>query len=108
MAARPGSTPPRAPPGDRLDRWLWVARFFRSRALAAEAVAAGRVRVNGQRTDKPARPVAPGDTLTLVHAGRVRLVRVLALGRRRGPPAAAAALWRDLEAPDPPQAPVLE
>lgn len=108
MAARPGSTPPRPPPADRLDRWLFVARFFRSRAAAAEAVAAGRVRLNGRRIDRPARQLAPGDTLTLVHAGRVRLVRVLALAPRRGPPAAAAALWRDLEAPDPPQPPVLE
>ncbi|MCL4190009.1 MAG: RNA-binding S4 domain-containing protein [Rhodobacteraceae bacterium] len=106
MAARPGPPPPAA--ALRLDKWLFVARFFRSRAAAAAAVAAGRVRLNGLRIDKPARQVAPGDTLTLVHAGRVRVVRVLALGLRRGTTAEAATLWRDLDAPDPSQAPVLE
>ncbi|MCC6303873.1 MAG: RNA-binding S4 domain-containing protein [Rhodobacteraceae bacterium] len=107
MAARP-SAPAPDPAAQRLDKWLWQARFFRSRGAAAAAVAAGGVRLNGVRTDKPARAVAPGDTLTLVHGGRVRLVRVLALGRRRGPAAEAATLWRDLAAPDGSQGPVLE
>jgi ribosome-associated heat shock protein Hsp15 len=90
---------PGARPTLRLDRWLWHARFFRTRSLAARAVADTGVRVNAVRTDKPGRAVAPGDVLTFTQAGRVRVVRVVAPGARRGPPAEAAALYEDLAPP---------
>lgn len=83
----------------RLDKWLWQARFFRTRSLAARVVAAGGVRLNAERTDKPARAVAPGDVLTFAQGGRVRVVRVLAPGTRRGPPEEAALLYEDLAPP---------
>jgi ribosome-associated heat shock protein Hsp15 len=80
----------------RLDKWLWRARFFRTRSLAARAAAAG-VRINGQRTDKPGAAVRPGDVLTFVQAGRVRVIEVLGSGERRGPAPEACALYLDRE-----------
>jgi ribosome-associated heat shock protein Hsp15 len=80
----------------RLDKWLWHARFFRTRSLAARIVAEGRVRLNAERTEKPARAVGPGDVLTFPQGARVRVVRVLATGARRGPPDEAATLYEDL------------
>ena len=105
-----GSEPPRdgaGRPTQRLDKWLWQARFFRTRTLAAQTVAEGRVRVNAQRVSKPATAVAAGDTLTFVQGGRVRLIRVRDLGTRRGPAVEAQALYVDLDAPSegPPEAP---
>lgn len=85
----------------RLDRWLWHARVFRSRALAAAQVEGGGVRLNGQPCRKPGRAVGPGDVLTVaLGAGRVRILEVVAPGQRRGPAAEAATLYRDLSAPE--------
>ncbi|WP_404818320.1 RNA-binding S4 domain-containing protein [Ruegeria aquimaris] len=81
----------------RIDKWLWHARFFKTRGLAAEAAGNGRTRVNGSRISKPAHAVAPGDVLTFVQAGNVRLIRVEALGTRRGPASEAQTLYRDLD-----------
>ena len=83
----------------RLDKWLWQARFFKSRARAAEIVGAGRVRVNSQPVSKPARAVGAGDVLTFPQARQVRVVRILALGERRGPAPEAQALYDDLSPP---------
>lgn len=95
---------PPPPPQVRLDKWLWHARFFRSRTLAAGQVEAGAVRVNGLRVVKPARLVGPGDVLTFVQTGQVRVVRVLDPGLRRGPAAEAQRLYLDLAPPrDPAQ-----
>jgi ribosome-associated heat shock protein Hsp15 len=85
----------------RLDKWLWHARFFRTRTLAAGQVAAGHVRVNGARVVKPAQAVGPGDVLTFAQGARVRVVRIAALGARRGPAAEAQALYDELGAPEP-------
>jgi ribosome-associated heat shock protein Hsp15 len=79
----------------RLDLWLWRARFHRSRAAAAEAAARG-VRINGRRTDKPAAPVRVGDVLTFAAGGAARVVQVLGLGDRRGPAPEAQALYREI------------
>lgn len=83
----------------RLDKWLWQARFFKTRSLAARTVAGGRVRLNAERIDKPARAVGPGDVLTFPQGARVRVVRVLAPGIRRGPAAEAATLFEDISPP---------
>lgn len=85
-------------PGDklRLDKWLWHARFFKTRSLAAREVSAGHVRVNGEKTEKPARNVSPGDVLTFAQARRVRVVRIEILGTRRGPAPEAQTLYTDL------------
>lgn len=68
----------------RLDKWLFHARLHRSRTIAQAAVAAGRVRLNGRRMDKPGQTVKPGDILTLGRGADVMAVRVLALAERRG------------------------
>jgi ribosome-associated heat shock protein Hsp15 len=76
--------PPPAPAALRLDRWLWCARFYRSRAQAAAAISNGRVQVGGQRA-KPARPLRIGDSLTLALGGRELELLVRGLPERRGP-----------------------
>ena len=81
----------------RLDRWLWHARFYRSRALAAAAVSAGHVRVNGARA-KPARVVRVGDQVELSLSGRGLECHVLALPARRGPPAEARLAYAETQA----------
>ncbi|MBK5934394.1 RNA-binding S4 domain-containing protein [Rhodovulum imhoffii] len=80
----------------RLDKWLWQARFFKSRSLSAKAVSRGHMRVNSVRTDKPAHRVGVGDTLTFPQGRVIRVVRVLALGERRGPSPEARMLYEDL------------
>lgn len=86
-----------APPAKlRLDKWLWQARFFKTRSLAAKQVSSGHVRVNGTRAGKPAHGVGPGDVLTFVQARDIRVVEIVALGTRRGPAPEAQALYNDL------------
>ena len=95
---------PHAPLRDgslRLDKWLWQARFFKTRALAARLVSDGKVRVNAQRVSKPARTVAPGDTLTFPQGRAIRVVRIVALPVRRGPATEARACYDDLSPPPP-------
>jgi ribosome-associated heat shock protein Hsp15 len=88
---------PATRPTIRLDKWLFQARFLKSRGLAADLIGEGRVRVNGQPTDKPARAVGEGDVLTFALHGRVRVVRILATGERRGPAPEAQGLYEELE-----------
>lgn len=80
----------------RLDRWLWHARFHKSRSLAAAACTAGRIRLNGTLVAKAHQQVRPGDVLTFPLGARIRVVRVLALGVRRGPSPEARTLYEDL------------
>lgn len=95
--AGPGARPsPGASLRLRIDKWLWQARFFRSRVQAAELVGGGQCRVNGNRIVKPGYGISAGDVLTFVQAGRVRVVRVEALGQRRGPASEALGLYSDL------------
>jgi ribosome-associated heat shock protein Hsp15 len=84
-------------PGQRIDKWLWAARFFKTRSLAAEAVAGGKVHVDGERV-KPARLVRPG-TLVRVRKGDVEYtVSVESTAARRGPAPEAARLYSETEA----------
>ncbi|HMA44071.1 MAG TPA: RNA-binding S4 domain-containing protein [Gemmatimonadales bacterium] len=78
----------------RLDKWLWVARFFKTRAAAAQAIAAGRVEVNGVQA-KPARPLAVGDRLRVRKPPYAFLVRVVALSAQRGSAKVAAGLYEE-------------
>ena len=87
-----------AAPAIRLDKWLWQARFFKSRSLSAGLVEQGGVRVNGQRIVKPAHALRAGDVLTFAQGAQIRVVRVRAPGARRGPAAEAQALYDDLDA----------
>lgn len=79
----------------RLDKWLWYARFARTRTLAATLVEDGRVRVNGQRQTNPAKGIAVGDVLTIAAPHATAAVRVLDLGERRGPATEAQTLYEE-------------
>lgn len=81
----------------RLDKWLFHARFYRTRSLAQAATEAGRVRLNGVRIDKPGHVLKAGDVLTLGKGSQVIAVRVLALAQRRGPAKEAQALYQVIE-----------
>jgi ribosome-associated heat shock protein Hsp15 len=85
----------------RIDKWLWHARFFKTRSLAAKVVSSGHVRVNSLSIAKPAVQVTAGDVLTFPQAKEVRVIRVVALGERRGPAPEAQALYDDLDPPKP-------
>lgn len=88
------------PPKQRLDKWLFQARFFKTRSLAAKLVSGGHVRVNGNRAGKAAHGIGVGDVLTFVQARQVRVVRIEALADRRGPAPEAQALYTDMS-PEP-------
>ena len=89
----------------RIDVWLWRARFAKTRSVAADLVERGAVRLTHQgrqtRLDKPSRVVHRGDQITFAINGRVATVRVEAIGKRRGPPSEARALYVDLSGPEP-------
>ena len=83
----------------RLDKWLWYARFFKTRSLATRVCAASRVRINRVGVAKANAAVRIGDVLTFPQASHIRVVEVAALGERRGPAAEAQALYTDLAPP---------
>ncbi len=78
----------------RIDKWLWAARFFKTRSLASKAVAGGKVYINGQRV-KAARPVNIGDTLNIRRAHLEFEVKVLGLSGKRGPATVARTLYKE-------------
>ena len=80
----------------RLDKWLWAARFFKTRALAVEAVEGGRVSLNGERS-KPAKLVKAGDRLSVRRPPFEHQLVVKALSDKRGPAAVAATLYEETE-----------
>ena len=80
----------------RLDKWLWAARFFKTRALAAEAVSGGKVSINGARA-KPSRVVRPGDKMTIRGGVYEWAVIVKDVSRLRGPAARAQLLYEETE-----------
>jgi ribosome-associated heat shock protein Hsp15 len=77
----------------RIDKWLWHARFYRSRAQAQEAATSGLLRLNGLRVEKPSAGVRPGDVVTLPRGYDVLAIRIEAVGLRRGPSAEARKLY---------------
>jgi ribosome-associated heat shock protein Hsp15 len=81
----------------RLDKWLWAARFFKTRSLATEAVNGGKVELNGERA-KPSKDVKVGDEIRVRLAPYEHIVNVRALGERRGSAAIAATLYEETEA----------
>jgi len=81
----------------RVDKWLWAARFFKTRALAVEAVAGGKVHVNGERV-KPSRAVKPGDELRIQRGLEQFVIHVRGLNAQRRPASEAQALYEETEA----------
>ena len=98
MAGKGAKPSPDVQPGLRLDKWLWQARFYKDRALAAAQIEKGRIRINGQRMTKPGHAVRAGDVLTFAQGDVIRVIRVLHLGVRRGPATEAQGLYADVEA----------
>ncbi len=95
-------TPAAIMPGAiRLDKWLWQARFFKSRTLAAKLCASGAVRVSHAKVRKPHHAVKAGDVLTFPLGPHIRVIEILALGSRRGPAPEARTLYQDLSPPQP-------
>ncbi len=78
----------------RIDKWLWAARFFKTRSLAAEAVTAGKVEVNEERV-KPAKLVQAGDSVSVRLGPYLHVVHVRAISERRGPATVAATLYEE-------------
>jgi ribosome-associated heat shock protein Hsp15 len=83
--------------GTRIDKWLWAARFFKTRELASKACEMGRITSNTVRA-KPAREVHAGDMLRIQKEDGEHEIEVLALGQQRGPAAVAQTLYRETEA----------
>jgi ribosome-associated heat shock protein Hsp15 len=77
----------------RLDKWIWFARFARTRGAAQELIEAGRVRIDGRRVTTAAHPVRLGDVLTVAAPHETAVVRILGLGERRGDASSVAALY---------------
>ena len=97
-----GPTPGRtSEPTLRADKWLWYARFFKTRSLAAKLCNAGKLHVSGEAVSKAHHKVKPGDVLTFPQSRYVRVIKVLELGTRRGPAAEARLLYEDLKPPSP-------
>lgn len=93
--------PQGAGPAIRVDKWLWHARFFKSRSLATAMVSAGRLRIDRQPVSKAHALVRPGSVLTFPKGDDIRVIEVLAIAKRRGPATEAMTLYNDLDPPQP-------
>ena len=80
----------------RLDKWLWYARFFKTRSAATKAISGGRFRLDGMVMKKPHRQALSGQVLTFIQGDRIRVIKIMALGCRRGPASEASLLYEDL------------
>ena len=87
-------------PSQRIDKWLWSARFVKSRSRAAALAAKGKIRRNGERISKPGQKIKPDDVLTFALNRQIRVIRVLSLAARRGPYSEAVLLYDDLAPPE--------
>ena len=83
----------------RLDKWLWYARFFKTRNMATRLISNGKLRLNGEVMSKPHRAALVGQVLTFVQQNDVRVIEIIALGQRRGPAIEAVTLYNDLSPP---------
>lgn len=83
----------------RLDKWLWYARFFKTRSLATKLISSGKLRINGEVTSKPHRQAQIGQVLTFSQGPHIRVIRIDEIGKCRGPAAEAATLYTDLGPP---------
>lgn len=83
-------------PKQRLDKWLWHARFFKTRTLAAKVVTGGHVRVNANKVSKASHGIAVGDVLTFPQARSIRVVKIEGFADKRGPAPEAQKLYHDL------------
>ncbi|MEM7427099.1 MAG: RNA-binding S4 domain-containing protein [Pseudomonadota bacterium] len=96
----------------RIDKWLWFSRLVKTRTLAGELVTSGKVRVNSTKVSKASHNIQAEDVLTFTLHGRLKIIRIVAIGKRRGPASEAQALYEDMsppavrtETPEAPRAP---
>ena len=94
---RPDDDKPAGPGRVRVDKWLWAARFFKTRSLAADAIGGGKILVNGERV-KPARPLQAGDEVRVRLGPHEHIVTVRGISERRGPATVAATLYEETPA----------
>ncbi|MEM5583480.1 RNA-binding S4 domain-containing protein [Roseibium sp. AS2] len=87
----------------RVDKWLWYARVTKSRSLAQKLATSGHVRLNKDKISSPSKTLRTGDVLTIVLERRVLVLKVVALGSKRGPYEEARRLYEDLSPPPPPK-----
>ena len=80
----------------RIDKWLWYARFFKTRSLATKFVSSGKLRIDGDVVSKPHRQIQKGQVLTFPLGNNIRVIQILDFGERRGPAIEAQALYEDL------------
>jgi len=85
----------------RADKWLWQARFFKTRSLSAKLITGSHLRVNSDKVVKSATTVKVGDVLTFPQGNHIRVIQVDGIGARRGPAIEAQALYTDLSPPQP-------
>ena len=85
----------------RIDKWLWSARFFKTRADAQRLITSGRLRLDGEPMAKPHRQIRAGNVLTFPKADDIRVIKILAMAKRRGPASEAVMLYEDLDPPQP-------
>ena len=96
LSGGPGAEEPEAL---RIDKWLWFARFFKSRSLASQFCGTGRVRIAGNIVGKASHMVRVDDVLTFPLREEIRVIKIVALGTRRGPAREAVLLYEDLSPP---------
>jgi ribosome-associated heat shock protein Hsp15 len=87
--------------GPRLDKWLWTARFFKTRSLASKLISSGRLRLNGTIMSKPHRQAQLDMVLTFPQGDHIRVIRIAGFSERRGPAVDAVQLYEDLAPPEP-------
>ncbi len=107
MARHPRDKPDPRDPAEkaatqRLDKWLWHARFVKSRSFAIKLIEGGHIRVNRQKVTKASTCVKCGDILTATLSDRVRLIEVIAIAQRRGPASEAQQLYKERHLPGAP------
>ena len=83
----------------RLDKWLWHARFFKTRSLATKLISSGKLRINGEVTSKPHRQAQIGQVLTFAQGPYIRVIQIVEIGKCRGPAAEAVTIYTDLDPP---------
>jgi len=86
-------------PTIRIDKWLWHARFFKTRTIAQAFVTGGKIRLNSERVSKANQKVKPGDVLTFVHGKQLCVIEVVSISNRRGPAPEAQTLYNDMSPP---------
>lgn len=96
---KPDAPPPAGETTQRLDKWFWYARIAKSRTLAATAVTDGKLKVNRIKAEKPSQLVKVGDVITSRLTRTIKVLKVAALGERRGPAVEAQRLYEDLTPP---------